>query len=124
MKKIISASIIAIIAVTAAVGITNAKTTGEQTQNQKVTTSTTQTCETAPSGQYSTGSTTCTNKTDTTVEQSESQSLIADAVVYKNGRWVKIHTPADTALSMTATLSIMAFAFIGLSAAVVLHKIN
>ncbi|MBP7774451.1 hypothetical protein KA078_01525 [Candidatus Woesebacteria bacterium] len=122
MKKILFICLVTITATTIFVGATEAKTSGEQAQNQKVTTTSTQTCEETLAGQYSSGSTTCTNKTETTAEQSQSQNLVADQVVYRNGRWVKIHTPADTALDIYTTITIFAVACIGLGAAVALHK--
>lgn len=122
MKKILSASLVALVSIIAIASAVNAATSGEQSQNQKVTTTTTQTCEQTASGQYNTGSTTCTNKTETTVEQSESQKLIADQVVLRNGRYVKTHVPADTALDIATTMSILSLGFIGLGAAVALNK--
>lgn len=122
MKKILSASLVALVSIIAIASAVNAATSGEQSQNQKVTTTTTQTCEQTASGQYNTGSTTCTNKTETTAEQSESQKLIADQVVLKNGRYVKTHVPADTALDLVTTMSILSLGFIGLGAAVALNK--
>lgn len=114
MKKITIAALVATVAVMSMTGISYADNgVAEQNQDQTLTQESKFHCEHGSYGEI----TSCDFYSKNEGTQSQSQK-----VVFRNGRYTKIHVPVDTAMNMQTTAMIMAIAFIGLGAAVALRR--